>query len=219
MANAEALGKGAQNTHPQTNVVTDSPPLSGFTEEELERMLTEKRLAKEKDLLKQASASENAHVGTVTADESVAEAVGLSPYLEMEIEGVPVTALVDSGSKCTIISRSLLHDIGKHLAMQGKPSLSLEKPCTTLYGKGGQKLHITAQVSLSITADGKSVKAPLFVEPESEQKCLLGMNVAPLLGLKFTRSNGQPLRSQSDLDRPVALVRLVGTSTVPGRKG
>ena len=67
----------------------------------------------------------------------------------------------------------------------------------TRLGKGGkpnnQKLPITAQVTLNITADGKSVSAPLFVEPDSDQQCLFGMNVVPLLGLKFTRSNGQPL--------------------------
>jgi hypothetical protein len=108
------------------------------------------------------------------------------------------------------------------LARQGKPLPALEKPSTTLYSKGGQpnnqKLLITAQVNLNISADGKSVSAPVFVEPDSDQLCLLGMNVAPLLGLKFTRSNGQPLRLQSDSDQSVALVRLVETSTVPARK-
>ena len=45
------------------------------------------------------------------------------------------------------------------------------------------------------------------------------MNVVPLLGLKFTRSNGQPLRLQSNTNQPVALVRLVETSAVPAKKG
>ena len=86
----------------------------------------------------------------------------------------------------------------------------LEKPTIALFGKGGQpnnrKLLITAQVMLNITADGKSVSAPLFIEPDSEQKCLLGMNVAPLLGLKFTRSNHQ---LQSEANQSVAQVRVV----------
>ena len=58
---------------------------------------------------------------------------------------------------------------------------------------------------MNITADGKSVSAPLFVERNSDQQCLLGVNVAPLLGLEFTRANGQPLRMQSDTDQPVTL--------------
>ena len=74
----------------------------------------------------------------VTTNNCTAKAVGLSPCIEIEIEGVSITALVDTGSKHMIISRSLLHDLGKFLARQGKPLPELEKPCTTLHYKGGQ---------------------------------------------------------------------------------
>ena len=49
-----------------------------------------------------------AGVKTVTASNCTANAVGLSPCLNVEIEGVSVTELVDTGSKCTIISHSVL---------------------------------------------------------------------------------------------------------------
>ena len=58
-----------------------------------------------------------------------------------------------SGGKVTrkIISRSLLHDIGKLLASRGKPQPKLEKPSTTQQHRS----HC-----MIITADDKSVSAP-----------------------------------------------------------
>ena len=72
----------------------------------------------------------------VMTNNCTAKAVGLSPCIEIEIGGV--SALVDTGSKCMINSRSNLHDLGKFLASQGKPLPELEKPSTTLYYKSGQ---------------------------------------------------------------------------------
>jgi hypothetical protein len=55
----------------------------------------------------------------------------------------------------------------------------LRLPTARLYGKdcGGERreLDITAEVSLEIEADGKAVTAPMFVQPDSEQPCLLGI--------------------------------------------
>ena len=83
---------------------------------------------------------------------------------------VSVSALVDSGSQSTIISRELLHKI--------KPLPSLKVPTVKLFGKGGdddcRQLDITARVELEILADGKTAKVPFLV---SDLPCLLGMNV------------------------------------------
>ena len=43
--------------------------------------------------------------------------------------------------------------------------LELELPGTTFYGKSGAPLEITARVSLSISVDGKTVKAPVYPTP------------------------------------------------------
>lgn len=37
------------------------------------------------------------------------------------------------------------------------------------------------------------VSVPVLVQPDSDQACLVGMNMAPLLGLSFLGANGQPL--------------------------
>ena len=62
---------------------------------------------------------------------------------------------------------------------------------------------------MSIEADSESARLPVFVKPESEQKCLLGMNVLPDLDLMVCRSNGESLiaRESSEVTKcHVALV-------------
>ena len=126
----------------------------------------------------------------------------------------------------TIISRQVLHEFGKRLHSQGKPLPKLEKPSARLYGKDGQRgsrsLDITTQATLNLVADGKSVSVPVFVQPHSEQSCLLGTNATFSLGLKFLRADGRPLHVHSSRLNPnpdAAMVCLVQSSTLPGRKG
>ena len=135
------------------------------------------------------------------------------------MEGVNAIAVVDTVSNSTIISRSLLHDIKRHLDSQGQPMLKLELPCVPLYGKEGTKgkpLDITAQVLLSHSCDGRKVTVPTFIQPESEQRCLIGMSVIPFLGITVRRANGKPLHAVVERN---AQVRLVQSTTIPSLKG
>ena len=72
-------------------------------------------------------------VSTVNA---VKGAIGPTLTIGLNVEGVDVTA---TASNSTIISRSLLHDIKRHLDSQSKPLPKLELPCVPLYGKEGTK--------------------------------------------------------------------------------
>ena len=216
----------ASNPSARTAALTASPSLSELTEKQLEELLTERRLEREGELLRQTSTAGGIQVDAVTAEDSLSNAVGPTLLLALQVEGVKVSALVDTGSQSTIISRQLLHEIGKHLHSKGKPLPELEKPSARLYGKDGRKgnkeLNVTAQLKLTLSSDGKSVVVPVFVQPDSEQPCLLGMNAAPALGLKFLRSNGQPLQTQPEKlnsTTTAAAVYLIQSSTVPGRKG
>ena len=78
-----------------------------------------------------------------------------------------------------------------------------------LFGKDGRagshELNITALVTLTVEADGVSIPVVLFVQPDSSQPCLLGMNAAPALGLKFLNAKGQPLR-KAVMDRTGSLI-------------
>ena len=68
-------------------------------EEQLEEMLTKCRLEKEQSLLQQASTN---GVITVTTNNCTANAVAFIPFLIVEIEGVSITVLLDTISKCTL---------------------------------------------------------------------------------------------------------------------
>ena len=73
--------------------------------------------------------------------------------MPITIEGVTVEALVDTGSQSTIISRSLLHEIGQHMKSKG-PLPIIERPTVHLFGKdgagGGRELVITDQLQAKI---------------------------------------------------------------------
>ena len=47
--------------------------------------------------------------------------IGSLLEVEVEIEGVPVEALLDTGAQSTIISRSTLHMVVKHLRKNNRP--------------------------------------------------------------------------------------------------
>ena len=53
--------------------------------------------------------------------------------------------------------------------------------------------------------DGECVCVPVFVQPQSEQCCLLGMNVLPALGLDITRANGESLITKNPEGTSVCL--------------
>ena len=104
--------------------------------------------------------------------------------------------MVDTGSQATIISRSLLHEINSWLKSQGKSLPKLKLPSMPLYGKGGpneRELDITAQVELTLAADGRKITVPVFIQPDSEQACLLGTNAIFALGVSVSRASGEPL--------------------------
>jgi hypothetical protein len=77
----------------------------------------------------------------------------------LTIEGVPVQAMVDTGSQSTIISHDVLHKVGRYLASQGKPLPELKVPTVRLYGKDGKKakceLNISTEVLFSVDIRNK----------------------------------------------------------------
>ena len=181
-ASAEAPGRSSRSNQSRSAQVTATPTTVVYTEEELMKMLSECRLKKEEEAL---LVQDGSQCSTISTKEQTSDAVGPTLRLQLHIEGVPVEAMVDTGSQSTVISRAVLHEVGRHLRHQGREMPQLRLPSARLYGKDceGEKreLDITAEVSLKIKAEGKAVTAPVFVQPESEQPCLLGMNTAPAL--------------------------------------
>ena len=59
----------------------------------------------------------------------------------------------------------------------------------------------------------------MCVQPNSEQKCLLGINAIPSLGISVFRANGEPLISAYKPSTPkIANVCLVQSTTIPSQK-
>ena len=147
--------------------------------------------------------------------------MGPTLFLDLEIEEVPVEAVVDCGSPATIISRSMLHEITRSLRHTGKPLPELSKPSIKVYGKdgkkGGHELVCTAQLEVTIQANGKRACVPVIVQSGSEQGCLLGTNATSSLGLKFLRANNKPLRTGTEPRESVTHVLLVRTVSVPSQ--
>ena len=141
----------------------------------------------------------------------VTGAVGPSYWLKVLVEGVAVSAMVDTGSQSTIVSHSLLHKVFKHMQRERKPLPRLECRGT---------IHVTAQVKLTFSIDGRSIVAPVFVQPDSEQECLLGSNVLSAIGIAVTCANGEPLTASTTDEPPETVhVNLVQAATIPGMKG
>ena len=138
-------------------------------------------------------------VSAVTASTTEVGVIGPTLFLDVSVEGEKVEAMVDCGCPTTITSRSLLHAIARNMQRQGCKPPELTRPVLKLYGKDGKsELVITAQTKLTIEADGKSACVPVFIQPDSEQPCLLGMNAAPSLGLSFCRANGEPIACKAN---------------------
>ena len=77
---------------------------------------------------------------------------------------------------------------------------------------GQHELNVTAQVTLQVEAGGTSVPTVFFVQPNSSQDCLIGMNAAPALGLLFLDRNGIPLRMAGSVPVTTASVNLIRLS-------
>ena len=58
---------------------------------------------------------------------------------------------------------------------------------------GGQEITVTIQLIAIFEVEGRSVRAPAFIQPGSEQMCPLGMNVIPLFGISLATANGESL--------------------------
>ena len=232
-AKHESPGRSSHESAARTSSVEvkETKEQKELTEAELEFLLARCRLQKEKQMLQTSPEGDVACV-KATPTQSTGSVIGPLLYCDLEVEGVPVVAMIDCGSQTTIISRSFLHQIASRLQSEGKPVPELKMPTVCLYGKDGpngkSRLPITAQVDLLVKAGGKTVSVTTFVQPNSTQDCLLGTNASLPLGFQFMDGKGAPLMSfftpqskpqlKSTSEPKVAQVSLIQASSIPSRK-
>ena len=72
----------------------------------------------------------------------------------------------------TIILRRMLHQVFRHYRQLGVPEPKVKVPSVKVYGKDGKapgkELLITAETTLIMCADGRSIQVPVVVQPFSE---------------------------------------------------
>jgi predicted aspartyl protease len=89
--------------------------LHQYSTEALEKALAERKVATE-----QLQLERGGNVDTVTVSSNAADVKGPLLRVRVEIEGLPIQAVVDTGAQCTVISRVLPRQLGKHMRDQGK---------------------------------------------------------------------------------------------------
>ena len=76
-------------------------------------------------------------------------------------------------------------------------------------------------MTLTIELKLKTVNVPVFVQPDSEQCCLLGMNAIPLFGIEVRHCDGEPivLLDKEKLPSGAVTVNLISATSVPAQTG
>ena len=126
----------------------------------------------------------------------------LGPTLttQVQVEGVPVPALLDTGSPATIISLNVVVQV---LASQKPKEQSPEQwkaemkqrmePCTVgLQNYGGGKLNLIRQIRITLSRNGHDVSAIVQVQKDAPVGLLIGTDTLPQLGFALveTDTNG-----------------------------
>ena len=113
----------------------------------------------------------------------------LGPTLtaEVQVEGVPVQALLDTGSPATIISLDLIVRVlatqkpKEHTPEQWKNEMRHKlKPTTmSLQNYGGGRLELIRQTSITLTRNGHTTCAIVQVQKGAPVELLLGTDTLP----------------------------------------
>ena len=119
--------------------------------------------------------------------------VGPVLTVEVQMEGVPVRALIDTGSPATIIDLEFLVNAlaKKHESDQSPPEwmAAVEKQFQPsglpLKSYGGHKLNLVCQLQVTLTRGNHTTDAVIQVQKDAPVELLLGTDLQPLLGFSF----------------------------------
>ena len=123
----------------------------------------------------------------VESDQPNCTSINLGPtvHTEVEIEGCPVKALVDTGSPATIVLLDcMLSVLAKGRCDNQTPEewedavrQRLKPPEITLQNYGGGRLNIVAQLSVTIQSGTYSKTAVVMVQSQASVDLLLGTDL------------------------------------------
>ena len=114
-------------------------------------------------------------------------------YLEVQLEGIPVQALLDTGSPATIVSLEFLIEARwktkpPHLTREKWEEdfkKMLKSPAIMLQNNGGDRLNVVEQTQVAISRGDYSQMAVVQVQKGAPVPLLIGTNLQPQLGFLF----------------------------------
>ena len=178
--------------------------LHGFQEKEEEQKTDNPWLPTQEQLPRQQEEPVNVALDRVSATmhglspTKEAEGMQLGPTLmsQVEIEGVPVKALLDTGSPATIISLDLIVEVlAKQRSSDQTPEQwkepikkRLEPSVLKLQSYGGGQLDLIRQIRLTLSRGQYKVHAVLQVQKDAPVGLLLRTDLLPHLGFAFLES-------------------------------
>ena len=123
--------------------------------------------------------------------------LGVTPVTELEIEGAPVKALVDTGSPVSIVSSKILFQaLGKNKDSEQTPDewaeevkQRLNPPPVRLKSYSGNTLPILKQIQVQIKRKAKQITACVQVQQDAPVDLLLGMDLQDRLGFHLYEDN------------------------------
>ena len=138
-----------------------------------------------------------ATMDTVTPGKGTCTRLGRVLTVEVELEGTPVKALLDTGSPVTIVSLKFLMDALSRQRQSGQDPAewraSVErrlKPTNlTLRDHGGSEVPLVREVELSLKRESFVTTATIQVQAAAPVDLLLGTDTQSQLGFMFLASN------------------------------
>ena len=129
--------------------------------------------------------------------------LGPTLTLPLELDGIPVQALVDTGCPATIISREICRKILDKEREEAEPLTSeqwkekaakrLRQPGLLLKAYCGTELNIGAEIAVHVATPHHAVNRVVLVQKDTPVHMLLGTDLMSALGIRVLDSNGQSL--------------------------
>ena len=137
--------------------------------------------------------------------------LGPTLTVPLELEGMPINALLDTGSPVSIVSLEKLLSAFAIKRPQGQSPDEWETemrnrfqpPMVTLRNYGGGELSIVGQITASVSCSGFHVDALLQAQPNASVDLLVGTDLLPSLGFALLqldeRGHGKNLLKGEDM--------------------
>ena len=103
-----------------------------------------------------------------------------SRHVEVEIEGVPVTGIIDTGSDITIISGELFKNIVDAAQLSSETFKPANKQACAY---SGQPISLDGQMDVTISFESHNIKTIIYVKLQAPDQLLLSESVCRELGI------------------------------------